>query len=146
MVPSGVTVTQVGLYSAAARRPLAAARAFIAERGYRPTADDIRTCRQELIGRGGLPPFRDFSSTSGCRDLLFHACEHHFTIPRIKSLLQENGLDLIGFALDADAQRQLQGRFLGQDATANLDLLHVFETENPQTFSTMYDFWVVKAA
>jgi hypothetical protein len=29
---------------------------------------------------------------------------------------------------------------------ADLDLLHVFETENPQTFSAMYDFWVRKAA
>jgi 2-polyprenyl-3-methyl-5-hydroxy-6-metoxy-1,4-benzoquinol methylase len=50
----------VGLYSATARQSLAAARAFIAERGFRATAEDIRACRQALIQRFGMPPFRDF--------------------------------------------------------------------------------------
>ena len=70
----------IGLYSAIARRSLNAVRTQIAARGYRATADDIRLCRQDLIARGGLPPFRDFSSTSGCRDLLFNVMEHQFTI------------------------------------------------------------------
>ena len=58
--PNGLML--VGLYSATARQSLAAARAFIAERGYTPTAEDIRACRQELMQRHGMPPFRDFSS------------------------------------------------------------------------------------
>jgi hypothetical protein len=55
----------------------------------------------------------NFFSTSGCRDLLFHACEHRFTIPGIKSLLPDSSLDLVGFALDDDAQRALLARFPG---------------------------------
>ena len=80
--PNGLML--VGLYSALARRPLAEARAAIAERGYRPTPDDIRTARQDLIARGRMLPFRDFSSISGCRDLLFNVMEHQFTIPQIR--------------------------------------------------------------
>ncbi len=45
--PGGIM--RLGLYSEIARRDIVAARDFIAQRGYRPTADDIRRCRQELI-------------------------------------------------------------------------------------------------
>jgi ubiquinone/menaquinone biosynthesis C-methylase UbiE/tetratricopeptide (TPR) repeat protein len=88
--PNGLML--VGLYSAVARQILNAAHAFIAERGYRPAPDDIRVCRQELIIRGLMPPFGDFSSISGCRDLLFNVMEHRFTIPRIKAFLEGNNL------------------------------------------------------
>ena len=81
-----------GLYGATARQSLTAARAFIAESGYCATAEDIRTCRQQLIQRSGMPRFRDFSSTSGCRDLLFNVMEHQFTIPQIEAFLDENRL------------------------------------------------------
>jgi hypothetical protein len=142
----------VALYSELARRGIAAVRAFIAERGYRPTDDDIRRFRQELVTREhGLPLANllaspDFFSTSGCRDLLFHVQEHVLTIPQIKSFLDDSGLQLIGFQLDDHALENLKRRFPGVDATADLDRLHIFETENPQTFATMYNFWVRKAA
>ena len=48
----------VGLYSEIARADIVEARAFIAERGYGSSADDIRRCRQELDrarGRHGVP-------------------------------------------------------------------------------------------
>jgi 2-polyprenyl-3-methyl-5-hydroxy-6-metoxy-1,4-benzoquinol methylase/Flp pilus assembly protein TadD len=135
----------VGLYSATARQSLAAARAFIAERGYRATADDIRTCRQDLIQRLGMPPFRDFSSTSGCRDLLFNVMEHQFTIPQIREFLDANGLTFLGFSqLPPHVLRQFQQQF--PDATASRDLgsWHAFEQANPLTFGNMYFFWVQK--
>jgi 2-polyprenyl-3-methyl-5-hydroxy-6-metoxy-1,4-benzoquinol methylase/Flp pilus assembly protein TadD len=135
----------VGLYSATARQSLAAARAFIAERGYRATADDIRTCRQELIQRAGMPPFRDFSSTSGCRDLLFNVMEHQFTIPQIEEFLDENRLTFLGFEqLPPDVVRQFQQRFPDADAMRDLGSWHVFEQMNPLTFGNMYFFWVQK--
>ena len=40
---------RIGLYSENARRSIVEARALIAERGYRPTVDDIRKCRQEIF-------------------------------------------------------------------------------------------------
>jgi 2-polyprenyl-3-methyl-5-hydroxy-6-metoxy-1,4-benzoquinol methylase len=135
----------VGLYSATARQSLAAARAFIAERGYRATAENIRACRQELIQRFGMPPFRDFSSTSGCRDLLFNVMEHQFTIPQIEDYLDENRLTFLGFEqLPPDVLRQFQQQFPNADAMRDLGSWHAFEKMNPLTFGNMYFFWVQK--
>ena len=39
----------LGFYSEAGRSDVVAARAFIAERGFGSTPDDIRRCRQELL-------------------------------------------------------------------------------------------------
>ena len=135
----------VGLYSATARQSLAAARAFIAERGYRATADDIRACRQDLIRRSGMPPFRDFSSTSGCRDLLFNVMEHQFTIPQIEAFLDANGLTFLGFEqLPPDVLRQFQQQFPDAGALRDVGSWHAFEQANPMTFGNMYFFWVQK--
>jgi 2-polyprenyl-3-methyl-5-hydroxy-6-metoxy-1,4-benzoquinol methylase len=137
----------VGLYSATARQSLAAARAFIAERGYRATADDIRSCRQDLIQRVGMPPFRDFSSTSGCRDLLFNVMEHQFTIPQIREFLAANGLAFLGFSqLPPHVLRQFQQQFPDAGARRDLGSWHAFEQANPLTFGNMYFFWVQKNA
>ena len=133
----------VGLYSATARQSLAAARAFIAERGYRST--DIRACRQELIQRFGMPPFRDFSSTSGCRDLLFNVMEHQFTIPQIGEFLDEHRLTFLGLEqLPPDVLRQFQQQFPDAGAVRDLGSWHGFERTNPLTFGNMYFFWVQK--
>jgi 2-polyprenyl-3-methyl-5-hydroxy-6-metoxy-1,4-benzoquinol methylase/tetratricopeptide (TPR) repeat protein len=135
----------VGLYSATARQSLATARAFIIERGYRATTDDIRVCRQELIQRFGMPPFRDFSSTSGCRDLLFNVMEHQFTIPQIKAFLDENRLTFLGFEqLPPDVLRQFQQQFSDAGALHDLESWHAFEQTHPLTFGNMYFFWIQK--
>ena len=49
---------RLGLYSKLARQDLVDARRFIAERGYRPSAEDIRRCRQELISFGDDTPLK----------------------------------------------------------------------------------------
>src|SRR5215831_10379688 len=79
---------RVSLYSELARRGVVATRAFILEQGYRPTAGDIRRCRQDLLNSPlkDVTKAGDFFSTSECRDLLFHIQEHRLTIPDIKSL------------------------------------------------------------
>ncbi len=135
----------VGLYSAMARRSLTAARARIAERGYRATADDIRLCRQDLIARSGLPPFRDFSSTSGCRDLLFNVMEHQFTIPQIADFLASNRLTFLGFEqLLPETLEKFRQLFQHPGALRDLASWHRFEERHPYTFSNMYFFWVQK--
>ncbi len=141
--PNGLML--VGLYSAPARRFVTAARAFIAERGYRATADDIRTCRQELIKRGSVPPSKDFSSTSGCRDLLFNVMEHQFTIPRIATFLDANRLTFLGFEqLSSDVHEQFRKEFPDAAAARDLACWHEFEQKQPHTFIGMYLFWVQK--
>jgi 2-polyprenyl-3-methyl-5-hydroxy-6-metoxy-1,4-benzoquinol methylase len=142
--PNGLML--VGLYSAAARRPLVAARALIAERGYGPVADDIRACRQDLMARHGLPPFSDFASTSGCRDLLFNVMEHEFTIPDIAAFLDANRLSFLGFGqLPPDTRARFRQQFPDPAAQRDLAAWHAFEQKNPHTFGNMYFFWMQKS-
>jgi 2-polyprenyl-3-methyl-5-hydroxy-6-metoxy-1,4-benzoquinol methylase len=139
--PNGLML--VGLYSAAARQSLNAMRDHISARGYRATADDIRACRQELIRRDGMPPFRDFSSLSGCRDLLFNVMEHQFTIAQIEAFLDANGLRFLSFAqLPPDTLNQFRQQY--PDAMRDVRAWQAFEQKNPLTFGNMYIFWVQK--
>jgi SAM-dependent methyltransferase len=137
---------RVGLYSELARRDIVAARAFIAERGYQPTDDDIRRCRQELLGTPltGATKAGDFFSTSECRDLLFHFQECRMTIPQIKSFLAEHGLRFIGFEFAPQVLQHYRGLLGGDNAMRDLDRWHAFETARPDTFASMYQFWIQK--
>jgi tetratricopeptide (TPR) repeat protein/SAM-dependent methyltransferase len=141
---------RIGLYSASARRDVTGTMAFIAERGYGRSAGDIRRCRQEIMDfpsdtpQGRITTSWDFFSTSDCRDLLFHVQQHGTTIPAIKEFLQANGLELLGFELDARVLRTYSLRFPEDPARTNLDLWDVFESENPYIFTDMYVFVVQK--
>jgi tetratricopeptide (TPR) repeat protein/SAM-dependent methyltransferase len=140
----------LGLYSEVARRDIVSARNYIAERGYRPTPDDIRRCRQELMDADDDTPLKnvtqtsDFGSTSECRDLLFHAQEHRTTLPDIKATLADNHLTFIGFEIDPFVRRQYAARFPDDCAMTDLDHWHDFEMERPLTFVRMYQFWAQK--
>src|SRR5258708_6740848 len=136
----------VGLYSELARHDIAAARQFIAERGYRPTVDDIRRCRQDLLNSPlkGVARAGDFFSTSECRDLLFHIQERRLTIPEIKFFLTENDLKFIGFEFAPPIMQHYRNTFGGDRFTRDLDRWHAFETDRPDTFANMYQFWVQK--
>ena len=137
----------VGLYSEIARADIVNARAFIAERGYQPTAADIRRCRQDLLNDASfknLTASGDFCSTSGCRDLLFHVQEHRLTIPQIADFLADHGLAFIGFDLDHFTPQRYLARFPHDKAMTDLASWDVFEREHPMTFSGMYQFWVQK--
>ncbi len=136
---------RVGLYSATARRAVVEARALIARRGYRATAEDIRALRQTIIrsqSSNTLLKIADFYSMSGCRDLLFNVMEHRFTIPEIAAFLNQHGLMFHGFELDPAIIERFRHRYPDADALANLDYWHEFETANPDTFWHMYVFTV----
>jgi SAM-dependent methyltransferase len=135
---------RVGLYSELARRGIVAARTFALERGYHPTAGEIRRCRQDLldsplkdVARAG-----DFFSTSECRDLLFHVQEHRLTIPEIKSFIGENGLMFIGFEFAPRMTQYYRDLFGGDRFLRDLDRWHRLEVEKPDTFAGMYQFWL----
>ena len=140
---------QVGLYSGLGRRNIVAARALIAERGYRPIAQDIRRCRQDIIAAAdpllrSLTDRHDFYTTSECRDLLFHVQEHRITLPEIKSFVAANNLNFAGFMLDPLVVHKFAARFPEPAAMTDLDRWHEFETELPDTFAGMYRFQVQK--
>jgi len=141
---------RLGLYSRTARADINDARRLIAERGYRPCAEDIRRFRQELAGAGNDNARRpatdseDFYSTSACRDLLFHVQEHQATLPEIKTFIERHELEFLGFELPRHVERHFRERFPDVMSMTDLDLWHVFETENPLVFAGMYEFWIAK--
>lgn len=143
---------QIGLYSAAARRHVDAARRFVAEQRYAPVVADIRRCRQALRDADGGRRFaavtasRDFYTTSECRDLLFHVQEHRFTLPRIRALLLELRLHLLGLVLDPAVLADYGARFPEDPGKTDLERWAAFETQFPDTFLGMYVLWVQKAA
>ncbi|MGC1779212.1 MAG: methyltransferase domain-containing protein [Xanthobacteraceae bacterium] len=137
----------VGLYSDLARRNVVAARDLIAQRGYQPTPQDIRLCRQVIIASEepllkSLTGSNDFYTTSECRDLLFHVQEIRTTIPQIKSFLAANDLQFGGFSLEPAVLRKFTARFPGR--LGDLDCWQAFEIEAPATFRGMYQFLVRK--
>ncbi len=146
--PGGVM--RLAFYSATARREIAAVREFIAERGYRPNADDIRRCRQELIGYPeGTPQHtvslsRDFHTISECRDLLFHVQENRLTLPQIAKFVAENNLTFLGFEIEPWEQRNYAALYPQDLALTDLENWHAFENDRPYTFARMYLFWVQK--
>lgn len=147
--PDGVM--RLALYSETARRSVIAARALIAARGYTATADDIRRCREEILALpDGRPEkrvavFSDFHSLSECRDLLFHVCEHRYTIAGLRRLLEEAGLRLIGFELEPAQHAAFAHAFPDPATLADLDAWTAFESRNPDAFAGMYQFWVRRA-
>ncbi|HEY2816738.1 MAG TPA: tetratricopeptide repeat protein [Casimicrobiaceae bacterium] len=141
---------RIGLYSERARRDVVAARAFIAERGYAPTAAAIRSARQDLVSVPSDPLsrvalLRDFYTTSECRDLLFHVQEHRLTLPAIQAMLAALGLRFIGFVLEPRVVRRYRTHFPHDRALADFGAWDDFETRFPDTFTGMYRFWVQKA-
>ncbi len=142
---------KIGLYSEIARRHVVAGRRYIAEKGYTPTVDDIRQCRRDIFAMSDdtlisrFRYYRDFFTLSECRDLLFHVKEHRFDLPQVAGCLEELGLEFLGFELDAPRVFEtFKTNFPEPDALADLNSWHRFETDHPDTFLQMYQFWVRK--
>jgi Flp pilus assembly protein TadD/SAM-dependent methyltransferase len=140
----------VGLYSETARRNIVRAQKFLAANGYGGDPDGIRRGRQAIMDLPVDDPVRavlavgDFYSASNCRDLLFHVQETRFTIPQIAAFLAQHRLTFLGFALDPAVRRAYRARFPDDPAETNLGHWHQFEQEHPDTFISMYQFWVQK--
>lgn len=144
-------VMQVGLYSETARQNVVAARAFIAEHGYRPDPAGIRRCRADIIAADdpvlkSVVLWDDFFTIGECRDLLFHVQEHRTTLPQIKSFLAATGVQFSGFIPVPSQSRRFAARFPEQSAQLDLDCWHALETEQPDLFAAMYQFWIRKPA
>jgi 2-polyprenyl-3-methyl-5-hydroxy-6-metoxy-1,4-benzoquinol methylase len=148
--PGGIM--HIGLYSALARRDIAAAQDLVVAQGYAATAEGIRRFRVDLQLLDRWRPFRsltaleDFYDTSGCRDLLFHAKEHRFTLRQIKASLAELDLDFLKFNVDSAVQQRYSLRYPGELARADLNCWTQFEVENPSTFLGMYNFYARRRA
>ncbi len=142
--PGGVML--VGLYSVSARKAINVGRAFVSERGYRSTPEDIRACRQALIAndslRRELGSIHDFFTMSDCRDMLFHVMEHQFTIAQLKAFIADQRLSFLGFDIDPENLARFQQQFPDPAALVDLDCWERFEAANPRAFIQTYLFYV----
>jgi tetratricopeptide (TPR) repeat protein/2-polyprenyl-3-methyl-5-hydroxy-6-metoxy-1,4-benzoquinol methylase len=140
----------LGFYSELSRKQVVKAREIIAARGYSSSAEDIRRFRQDLASGNAdvdlqiLSQGQDYFTTSECRDLLFHVQEHRLTLAQIESFLSEFGLRFIGFEVGRHVLDQYRLRFAGDPSCSNLRNWASFESDNPNTFSGMYQFWIQK--
>jgi tetratricopeptide (TPR) repeat protein/SAM-dependent methyltransferase len=143
---------RIGLYSELARADVVAARGRIAGLGLAPRVRDIRAFRQSILfgdESERLPALalsKDIYDLNGCRDLLFHAREHRYTIPEIGEMLRALGLEFLGFDLPDDrVVRAYRAENPGDPAANDLARWARFEAVHPNTFSGMYVFWCRKA-
>ncbi len=128
---------------------MVAARQLIADGGFAADTDGIRAARQAIMALPVAHPAHpviesiDFYSLSGCRDLLFHVQEHRFTLPQIAALLAPLALEFLGFEFESAAPVDAYRReFPGDACATSLENWQVFESQYPQTFAAMYQFWV----
>ena len=79
------------------------------------------------------------------RDLMFHAQEHHFTIPKLDMLIKKLGLIFIGFEFpDSRFINKFTSHFPQRDAIYDLTKWDRFERLNSNFFAGMYQFWTQK--
>jgi SAM-dependent methyltransferase len=141
----------VGLYSATARRSLAALRDEPGYPGSGCSDSDARGYRAELLRRaddapgGDLKRSRNFWNLSEFRDLVLHECEHRMTLPEIERYLADNALVFRGFTLGRDVLEAFARAHPEAPWPGRLADWQHFEAEHPRTFETMYRFWCERA-
>ena len=142
---------KLGLYSETARQHIVSARELIKMKNLKNTNEDIKNFRQDVIKKKVNPLIQkvilteDFYSTSNIRDLLFHVQEHCFTVPKISKILKDLNLQFLGFYFNnKDIKERYKKKFPKDKKCNSLDNWHQFETNNPDIFIEMYQFWVKK--
>jgi SAM-dependent methyltransferase len=148
LAPGGAM--QVALYSRVARLAITAARMRLGALMHDPVSDDlIREARRRLIAAPvpSVTDSRDFFSTAGAHDLLFHVHEDCFDLPRIARAIDTLGLKLLRFGLptpeDAARYRELAPHDpLHRDVAA----WQAYEMRNPSTFAGMYKMTLARAS
>ncbi|WP_165478023.1 bifunctional 2-polyprenyl-6-hydroxyphenol methylase/3-demethylubiquinol 3-O-methyltransferase UbiG [Alteromonas sp. KUL42] len=142
---------KIGVYSRLARRYIEFARQVIAEENFSDDIEGMRAFRnfvlksRETSDLRKLIHYADFYNTNHLKDLAFNACEKVFDIPQLKAMLELLGLEFRGFQLDNKRHLSKYRSIFPEDqAGINLDNWASFETENPDTFIGMYQFWCKK--
>jgi SAM-dependent methyltransferase len=146
--PGGVA--QLALYSRAARASVNEGRAAAQQLGLGTELSDVRALRRFVLEHADrdafrrIMGFRDFYSTSECRDLLLHVQEHQFDLAEVAGMLQAVGLKFLVFTFE-DPRVDLRFRAeFGESRQSDLDAWNAYEAKYPDTFKAMYQFLAVK--
>ena len=139
---------KIALYSKKARASVNAIRKEIAELGIYSDLASVKGFRELVIEskkqhHKAVCSFADFYCLSELRDLLFHVKEHQFSIPEIEQMLKKLKLNFCGFESDRAlnafiSKNSLSGKIY------NLSAWNIFENQNLDVFSGMYQFWCQK--
>jgi len=141
---------RLGFYSELARRDIVRVRNLISKEGIGSTSKEIRGYRKNLLGLKDSENYAfatsssDFFSTSACRDLLFHVQEHRMNLKILADFFKDHDLNFLGFEIDSTVIRAYKKRFPNDPSATNLDQWHIYEEENPDTFISMYQFYIQK--
>jgi SAM-dependent methyltransferase len=148
---------RLGFYSELARRDIVRVRNLISKAGIDSSSKEIREYRQYLRElkdsedygfadsiKKRLNSSSDFFSTSACRDLLFHVQEHRMDLKILSDFFKAHNLNFLGFEIDSSVIRSYKNRFSNDPSMTNLNQWQIYEEENPNTFRSMYQFWIQK--
>ena len=146
MKPHGIM--RLGLYSARVRGEFDGARKFVAEHSLPDTPEGVRTARKLIADLPAGDSIReamesqDFFSISGLHDLVFNVHECSYTPLDLKQLLDDAGLELLGFDHpDPGVTIRYRARFPDDPAQTDLANWEAFEADFPGTFASMFVFW-----
>ncbi len=145
---------RVGFYCRRGRGRIAAAREALAAAGFNGRTDaDLRRARAYALAAPPGDPARlateelDFYAASGARDFLFHAQEAEYRPAGLADMVDALGLKVLGLELtDPAAAGRYRARFPEDPAMADLRRWDEIETEAPDTFRHMCQFWLTRPA
>ena len=146
--PNGLM--RLGFYSELARQDIVQVRSMISQSGIESSPQGIRNYRHHLLGLNESQELQyawkgvDFYSMSACRDLIFHVQEHRMELNEIAQFLDAHQLKFLGFDIERGVLESYKIRFPDDPSTSNLKYWHIYEQENPHTFTAMYQFLIQK--
>ena len=140
---------KLGLYSELARQHIVEARKFINKNKFTDDIAGIRNFRElaknnkDNISLQKLNDNYDFHTTSSLRDLVFHVQEHRFSLLKISRILKKYNLEFLGFT-SKSLKKDYAKFYKNDEKNLSLKNWHEFETNYPNIFQSMYQFWVKK--
>ncbi|HEX6958579.1 MAG TPA: methyltransferase domain-containing protein [Ferrovibrio sp.] len=138
----------LGLYSELGRRDVVLARALIARHGYGDSPDEVRRFRTDLpcldaALAARLSKSSAFYALSDFRDLVFHRQEHRYTPQQLGTLIDDAGLEFLGFEFTSPkVLPQYRERFPNDPKAVDLGNWAQMERDNPDLFANCYRFWL----
>ena len=143
---------KIGLYSKIAREPIINFRKNLLNKKFKNKSDNIMCLRKEIIENRESDKYlkkitssKDFYSRSNLRDLLFHVQEHQFTISEIREIIKNYKLEFLNFIITDPLIKFKYLKNFPNDVMQNsLNNWEKFETDNPNIFNGMYQFWLKK--
>ena len=140
---------KLGLYSEISRKHIIEIRDIIKKENFSTGIKDIRNSREFIKNNKDNKSCQkliynyDFYSTSSIRDLIFHVQEKRFTLDKISKLLNSLNLEFLGFT-DDEVKKKYSDYYPEDTNKTNIENWNTLESENPDMFISMYQFWVKK--